>query len=126
MIDVVNFNKTCHKAINLHNITYRLSKCLLTLFRVDLKSTNNADTLKLKLFLHTKIRFERLHSKRIPLQCHNCQFFKHTKKHCAHCPHCVKSEDEHPSAECTKSLFQQNVFYAPVTIRLRTEDVRLE
>lgn len=75
------------------------------MFFVDIDPNRGRDTdiFSITSILHTKIKIEEPHKKRLIPQCQNCQSYGHTRSYCAYPPICVKYVENHPSSSCTKS-----------------------
>jgi hypothetical protein len=58
---------------------------------------------QLKTVCHLIISVERPHKKGTPSQCHKCQRFHHSQRHCHAQPKCVKCGESHESRACQKT-----------------------
>lgn len=99
-----------HKVVNISNILQRSTKKPLSLFAIELASSQNNKTIyNVSSLLHCKISFEPPHHKREIPQCSNCQKYGHTKNYCNKLPVCVKCAGNHKTMDCKKSFSSSTV-----------------
>ncbi|GBP34443.1 Nucleic-acid-binding protein from transposon X-element [Eumeta japonica] len=49
------------------------------------------------------VKAEQTRKRALPGQCHNCQSYGHSSRHCFHSARCVKCLDDHGTAQCTRN-----------------------
>lgn len=89
---------------------HRITKSLLSMFYVNLKSKqNNKDVYKIEYLLNIRVLFEPPNRKREIPQCLRCQRYGHTKNFCARQPRYVKCAGNHQTSNCQRQGKSQNV-----------------
>jgi hypothetical protein len=88
--------------IKVSRMTSTRTKKPLPLVLVEVPK-DKAQIFQLKTVCHLLISVERPHKKGTPSQCHKCQRFHHSKRHCHAQPKCVKCGESHESRACQKT-----------------------
>jgi hypothetical protein len=88
--------------IKVTRMTSSRSKKPLPLVLVEVPKDKGA-IFELKAVCHLSVTVERPHKKGAPSQCHRCQRFHHSQRHCHALPKCVKCGESHDTHSCEKT-----------------------
>jgi hypothetical protein len=88
--------------IKVTRMTSSRSKKPLPLVLVEVPKDKGA-IFELKAVCHLSVTVERPHKKGTPSQCHRCQRFHHSQRHCHALPKCVKCGESHDTHSCEKT-----------------------
>lgn len=75
----------------------------LPLVMVEFHQNRKEEAFSLKTICGLVIQVERPRKSATPSQCHRCQRFHHSQRHCTAAPRCVKCAEEHNTSDCKKS-----------------------